>query len=176
MARRVYKSDLSVKGIDNLKKQLLNYKNNILQQKVDLLAKTLAENGVDIARANVAKLDAIFTGELISSISAKYGGGTKGTAIFYVVVDSDHAAFVEFGTGQMGQEAPYPYPLPNGVQWDYNTGKTIFEISPGQYGWFYQRDGELYFTQGMPSRPFMYETSMELQMLIVKTALLIFGK
>lgn len=176
MARRVYKSDLSVKGIDNLKKQLLNYKNNILQQKVDLLAKTLAENGVDIARANVAKLDAIFTGELISSISAKYGGSTKGTAIFYIVADSDHAAFVEFGTGQMGQEAPYPYPLPNGVQWDYNTGKKIFEISPGQYGWFYERDGQWYFTQGMPSRPFMYETSMELQMLIVKTALLIFGK
>lgn len=176
MARRVYKSDLSVKGIENLQKQLLNYKNNILQQKVDLLAKTLAENGVDIARANVAKLDAIFTGELISSISAKYGGGTKGTAIFYVVVDSDHAAFVEFGTGQMGQEAPYPYPLPNGVQWDYNTGKKIFEISPGQYGWFYQRDGEWYFTQGMPSRPFMYETSMELQMMVAKTALEIFGK
>ena len=171
MAKKVFKSDLSVKGIENLKKSLLNYKDNILQQKVDLLAKTLAENGVDIARVNVAKLDAIFTGELISSIHTSYGGSSKGTAIFYIVADSKHAAFVEFGTGQLGQEAPYPYPLPEGVEWNYNTGKTILEIEPGQYGWFYHGDdGKRYFTQGMPSRPFMYETSMELMQLVVRTA------
>ena len=171
MAKRTFKTDLSVKGIENLKKALLNYKDNILQQKVDLLAKTLAENGVDIARVNVAKLDAIFTGELISSIHTSYGGSSKGTAVFYIVADSKHAAFVEFGTGQLGQEAPYPYPLPEGVEWNYNTGKTIFEIEPGQYGWFYHGDdGKWYFTQGMPSRPFMYETSMELMQLVVRTA------
>jgi len=31
-------------------------------------------------------------------------------------------------------------------------------------------NGNWYFTQGMPSRPFMYETSMELMNLVVKTA------
>ena len=171
MAKRTFKTDLSVKGIENLKKALLNYKDNILQQKVDLLAKTLAENGVDIARVNVAKLDAIFTGELISSIHTSYGGSSKGTAIFYIVADSKHAAFVEFGTGQLGQEGSYPYPFPEGVEWNYNTGKTIFEIEPGQYGWFYHGDdGKWYLTQGMPSRPFMYETSMELMQLVVRTA------
>ena len=176
MAKRVFKADLSVKGIENLKKALLNYKDNILQQKVDLLAKTLAENGVDIARVNVAKLDAIFTGELISSIHTSYGGSSKGTAVFYIVADSKHAAFVEFGTGQLGQEGSYPYPFPEGVEWNYNTGKTIFEIEPGQYGWFYQGDdGKWYFTQGMPSRPFMYETSMELMQLVVRTAKEVFG-
>ena len=43
MAKRVFKTDLSVKGIEQLKKDLMNYKNNTLQQKVDLLAKRLAE-------------------------------------------------------------------------------------------------------------------------------------
>lgn len=168
--------DLSVKGIQSLKKQLLNYKKD-LQLKVELLAKTLAENGVAIARANVARLDAIFTGELLSSIKAQYGGSTKGTAIFYIVADSEHAAFVEFGTGQLGQEGGYPYPFPEGVNWEYNTGETIFEISPGQYGWFYPGDdGQWYFTQGMPSRPFMYETSLELMNDVVKIAKSIFGK
>lgn len=176
MAKRVFKSDLSVNGIENLKKDLLNYKNNTLQQKVDLLAKRLAEKGVDIARVNVARLDAIFTGELINSIHTKYGGSAKGTAIFYVVADSHHAAFVEFGVGQLGMEGGYPYPFPEGVDWEYNTGKTIFEISPGQYGWFYPGDdGKWYFTQGMPSRPFMYETSLELMNLVVKTAREVFG-
>lgn len=165
-----FKADLSVSGIEKLKKEIINYRDNTLQQKVNLLAERLADKGVDIARANVSKLDAIFTGELLSSIQKRQVSSGKGTAVFFVVTDSDHAAFVEFGTGQMGQEMPYPYPLPEGVTWDYNTGKTIFEVSPGQYGWFYPRDGQWYFTQGMPSRPFMYETTMELYETVVQTA------
>lgn len=173
--KRVFKTDLSTKGIDNLKKALLNYKNNILQQKVDLFVSVLAQKGVDIAQINVAKLDAVFTGELISSIHAMYGGSSNGTAIFYVVADSSHAVFVEFGTGRIGQEAPYPYPLPPGIDWQYNTGKTIREIAPGEYGWFYPKDGQWYFTQGMPARPFMMETSLELMTLIKKTAREVFA-
>ena len=176
MAKRVFKTDLSVKGIEQLKKDLLNYKNDTLQNKVNLLAQRLAEKGVTIAQNNITTLDAIFTGELLNSIQVRKGGSVKGTAIFYVVVDSHHAAYVEFGTGQLGSEGAYPYPLPEGVDWQYNTGKTIFEVSPGQYGWFYPgSDGQWYFTQGMPSRPFMYETSLELMNLIVKTAKEVFS-
>jgi hypothetical protein len=176
MAKRVFKTDLSVKGIEQLKKDLLNYKNNTLQKKVNLLAQRLAEKGVAIAQNNITTLDAIFTGELLNSIQARKGGSVKGTAIFYVVADSRHAVFVEFGSGQLGLEGGYPYPFPEGVDWQYNTGKTIFEISPGQYGWFYPSDdGNWYFTQGMPSRPFMYETSLELMQLVVKTAKEVFA-
>ena len=174
--KRVFKTDLSRSGIADLRKQLVDYKNNVLQQKVDLLAKRLAEKGVAIAQTNIATYDAIFTGELISSIEARYGGSTKGSAVFYVVADSRHAVFVEFGTGQLGLEGSYPYPFPEGVEWNYNTGKTIFEIENGQYGWFYPaEDGKWYFTQGMPSRPFMYETAVELMTEIAKTAREVFG-
>ena len=176
MAKKAFKSDLSVKGLENLKKQLLDYKNNTLQQKLNLLAKTLSEKGVVIAQANIAGLDAIFTGELVSSIHTRKGSGSKGTAIFYIVADSKHAAFVEFGTGQLGQEGGYPYPFSEGIEWECNTGKTIFEIEPGQYGWFYPGDdGKWYFTQGMPSRPFMYETSLELMQIVKETALEVFA-
>ena len=174
--KRVFKTDLSQSGIADLRKQLVDYKNNVLQQKVDLLAKRLAEKGVAIAQTNIATYDAIFTGELISSIEARYGGSTKGSAVFYVVADSRHAVFVEFGTGQLGLEGSYPYPFPEGVEWNYNTGKTIFEIENGQYGWFYPaEDGTWRFTQGMPSRPFMYETAVELMTEIAKTAKEVFG-
>ncbi len=170
MAKKKISVEFSQRGIEQLKKELLDYKNT-LQYKVDLLAKTLAETGVDVARVNVARLDAIFTGELISSIHTEYGGSGNGTAIFYIVADSEHAAYVEFGTGQLGMEGGYPYPFPEGVDWQYNTGKTIFEVSPGQYGWFYKADnGQWYFTQGIPSRPFMYETSLDLMKLVVKIA------
>jgi hypothetical protein len=174
--KRKFKTDLSVNGINNLKKEMINYRDNILQQKLLLLTKILAEKGVIIAQANVARLDAIFTGELMGSIHPLNGGSGNNTAIFFIVADSEHAAFVEFGTGQMGMEAPYPYPLPPGADWEYNTGKTIFEISPGQYGWFYPgNDGRWYFTQGMPARPFMMETALELMMLVEKTAKEVFA-
>lgn len=176
MAKKVFKTDLSVEGINNLKKELLSYKTDFLQNRLVELTERLAEKGVEIAKANVTKLDAIFTGELIDSLHSEKGSISKGTAIFYIVTDSKHAAFVEFGTGQLGMEGGYPYPFPEGVQWNYNSGRTIFEISPGQYGWFYKRDEQWYFTQGMPSRPFMYETAMELEKEIVKTAKEVFAR
>lgn len=176
MAKKVFKSDLSVEGINNLKKELLSYKTDFLQNRLVELVEKLSEKGVEIARANVTKLDAIFTGELIDSLHSEKGSISKGTAIFYIVTDSKHAAFVEFGTGQLGMEGGYPYPFPEGVQWNYNSGRTIFEISPGQYGWFYKRDEQWYFTQGMPSRPFMYETAIELEKEIVKTAKEVFAR
>lgn len=164
-------------GIKKLKKELLSYKTNYLQQKVDLFAKVLAEKGVAIAQSNIANYDAIFSGELIDSIKTEYGGSKKGTAVFFIVADSEHAAYVEFGTGQLGLEGSYPYPFPEGVEWNYNTGKTIFEISKGQYGWFYpMEDGTWRFTQGMPSRPFMYETAISLEEIVVQTAKEVFGK
>lgn len=173
MAKRVFKTDLSVKGIEQLKKDLLNYKDNILQHKVDLLAKTLADRGVDIAQTNVARLDAIFTGELINSIHTRYGGSSKGTAIFYIVADSDHAIYVEMGSGLIGASKPYPGKLPV----VYAQGKTIHHTKNGKYGWFYQDDnGDWYFTEGMPSRPFMYETSLEIMKEVVSVAKDIFKK
>ena len=176
MAKKVFKTDLSVEGINNLKRELLSYKTDFLQNRLVELVEKLSEKGVEIARANVTKLDAIFTGELIDSLHSEKGSISKGTAIFYIVTDSKHAAFVEFGTGQLGMEGGYPYPFPEGVQWNYNSGRTIFEISPGQYGWFYKRDEQWYFTQGMPSRPFMYETATELEKEIVKTAKEVFAR
>lgn len=176
MAKKVFKADLSVVGINELKKQLTAYKTDFLQAKLEELVQRLAERGVEIAKANVTKLDAIFTGELINSLHTESGPTTKDTAVFFIVTDSKHAAFVEFGTGQLGLEGGYPYPFPSGVKWEYNTGSTIFEIEPGKYGWFYKRDGQWYFTQGMPSRPFMYETSIELEMEVQKIAKELFAR
>ena len=171
MSKYIYKTDLSTEGVQKLIDDLINYKKNILQNKIELLAKKLAEDGVHIAQANVARLDAIFNGELINSINAKQVASNRGTAVFFIVADSEHAAFVEFGTGQLGSEGGYPHPFPEGVNWEYNSGKTIFEISPGQYGWFYPSDdGTWVFTQGMPSRPFMYETLLELMKTVEKAA------
>lgn len=177
MAKKVIKiSSISVSEIRKAQKELEKYRDS-LEYKARLLAEKLSERGVEIARVRVADLDAIFTGELISSIHSEYKGSQKGGAVFAVVADSDHAAFCEFGTGQMGMDKSYPYPLPDGVSWDYATGKTIRQNAvTGRYYWFYPgQDGKWHYTEGLPARPFMWETSLELQKAVVEVAKEVFG-
>lgn len=167
-----FTEELSVKGIRSLRNELQKYKTDILPMKLEMLSKRLAESGVDFAKSRIVTLDAIFTGELLNSIHSE----RTGNAVFVIVADSKHAAFVEFGTGQLGLEGSYPHPFPDGIDWNYNTGKTIFEISTGQYGWFFPMpDGTWRFTQGMPSRPFMYETFIELYSKVEKIAKEVFN-
>jgi hypothetical protein len=45
------------------------------------------------------------------------------------------------------------------MSWAYGSGGTIFTTKDGRTGWYYPADDGTYkFTEGMPSRPFMYET------------------
>ena len=160
---------LSQSSIQNAIKQLRAYQDS-LTYKCQMVAQKLAEKGVEIARVQIADLDAVFTSELLSSIHSEYEGITKGGGAWAVVAGTDHALMVEFGTGIVGKQSPYPGELPDGVTWNYASGKTIRQLAYGRYGWFYPGDdGNWYFTEGMPSRPFMYYTSMQLMKLVEKT-------
>lgn len=171
MAKKRYKVDvLSQSSIEQLKKDLQAYRND-LQKKLVLVCQMLSELGVEVAKASVVNLDAVFTGELYNSISYEQKSVSKDRVIFAVVANSDHAIYVEMGTGLVGAENPYPGKLPA----VYAQGKTIRQLADGRYGWFYQRDGNWYFTEGMPSRPFMYLASQELQERIVKVAREVFA-
>lgn len=164
------------KSIQAAVKALRDYENS-LEYKCRLLAETLAEKGVEIARVQIVDLDAIFTSELLQSIHAEYVGSVKGGGVWSVVAGTDHALFVEFGTlGSIGGKKEYPYPLPEGVQWNYGSGSNIIQLANGQYGWFYKGDdGKVYWCEGMDSRPFMYLTGIELEKDVVKAALEVFG-
>ena len=166
---------LSQSSIQNAIKSLQSYQDS-LTYKCQLLVEKLAEKGVEIARVQIADLDAIFTSELLQSVHSEYRGSIKGGGVWAVVADSKHAAFVEFGTGVIGKANPYKGTLPEGVDWQYASGKTIRQLADGRYGWFYKgKDGNWYFTEGMPSRPFMYNTANELRSIIESTAKEVFG-
>lgn len=160
----------SQKSIEDAIKGLQSYQ-DYLTYKCQLLAEKLAQRGVEIARVQVAELDAIFKRDLIESIHSEYETSVRGGGIWAVVAGTDHAMFVEFGTGVIGKAQPYKGTLPEGVTWEYASGKTIRQLADGRYGWFYKgKDGNWYFTEGMPSRPFMYNTANELRSIIVSTA------
>lgn len=167
---------LSQSSIQNAIKQLRAYQDS-LTYKCQMVAQKLAEKGVEIARVQIADLDAVFTSELLSSIHSEYEESTKGGGIWAVVAGSSHAAFVEMGSGIIGKQSPYPGKLPDGVTWNYASGKTIRQLADGRYGWFYpDDDGNWYFTEGLPSRPFMYYTSLQLMKLVEKTVKEVFKK
>lgn len=176
MGKTIELNLFSDKSIQKAINALRDYENS-LTYKCRLLAEKLAEKGVEVARIQVTSLDAIFTGDLMRSIHAEHIGNIKGGGIWAVVADDESAVFVEFGTlGNLGGKKEYPYPLPDGVQWNYGSGSNIIQLTNGQYGWFYKGDdGKVYWCEGMDSRPFMYLTGIELEKNVVKVAMEVFG-
>lgn len=171
MAKKKYKVNiLSKSSVDKLKQDLLKYKNDV-DSKLVIFCEKLAELGVQAAQGSVVSLDAVFTGDLFNSIHSEEISRSKNRVVFAVVADSSHAIYVEVGTGLIGAESQYPGNPPV----TYAQGKTIRQLADGRYGWFYQRGEQWYFTEGMPSRPFMYFASIEMQEKIVKIAKEVFS-
>lgn len=168
--KRLYLNALSIKSIDKLKKAIVDYEND-LQAKLVLFCERLSQYGVEAAQANIVNLDAVFSGDLFRSIYNEQQYATKDTVVFIVATNSEHAVYVEMGTGMVGAENPYPGKLPV----VYAQGKTIRQLADGRYGWFYNKNGRWYFTEGMPSRPFMWFASMDMQEQVVRIAREVFG-
>ena len=139
----------------------LNEYQKEVETKTIELAQRLTDLGAEIARIKITEMDAVDTGELLSGVGGYFDPVLN---IGYIQVTSDHAAFVEFGTGVVGQANPHK----NGeylskASWGYATGSKIFTTKDGKTGWIYPTDdGGFRFTEGMSSRPFMYETAQEL--------------
>ena len=133
-----------------------------VQKKTSLLVQRLTDYGAEVARIKIVNMGAYYSGELLSGVSGYYSPTLNAG---FVKVTSDHVAFVEFGTGVVGQNSPHK----NGeylskAAWSYASGAKIFTTQNGRVGWIYPTDdGGFRFTEGMPSRPFMYETALELQ-------------
>lgn len=135
----------------------------------------LGNRGVEIAYSQIVDLDALFTTELLHSLKGEFHGLTDG-GVFFVKVGTNHCAFVEFGTGYYGEHNSYPCDFPQGVDWEYGSGKTIRQLEDGTYGWFYPvGDGTYKFTRGMPARPYMHNTLVELCRIAREVAKVVFG-
>lgn len=163
MAKKVIKFSLDEKSIDRAIQELNEYK-KLFKFKCDLLVKTLTEYGVEIAKMEVKKLDAVYTGELQNSIEGFFPSHNVGI----IRAGATYAVYVEFGTGVVGKGSPHPDP--QGYQYDVN--------NHGYKGWIYydEDSGEFRWTQGYKSRPFMYNTAKQLEKECIKISKEVFGK
>ena len=157
---------LSAREVRNVKKQLKEYKEEFML-KVNKFAEALVLRGVEIAELNIAGFDAVFSSELLSSIDFEAGDVITDGSRWIIYTDCEWAKYVEFGTGVIGNENPHPDTSLGNWKYDAN--------NHGEAGWSYYKDGEWHHTKGMPSRPFMYETGIELADVVIETAKEVFN-
>lgn len=119
-----------------------------LQETCLELVKVLMMEGAEVAKMQVASLDAVYTGELADSIAGVFFPSER---CGFVVAEAPYAIYVEYGTGYIGANSPHPEADGN---YDYDVN------GHGIAGWVYKndRDGKWHWTAGYVSRPFMYNT------------------
>lgn len=146
------------KSIKNAIKELEVYQKH-LEERCKRLVIELANQGAEIAKATIAGLP-YSTGDLESSIYAIYD---EQSHCAMIKADNEHAVFVEFGTGIVG-EGTYPnsdylaVAQHFGWQGYYVGGENGYEFTTkdGRQGWITKmNNGQYFFTEGQEAKHFM---------------------
>lgn len=163
MAVKRIKGNLSYEGIGNIIDGLEKYRDS-LDGKCNQIVEELMNMGVEYAKS-ICPVD---TGEARESI---YGFMDEADHTATIVAGG-HCIYIEFGTGVIGAGKSHPSPEWIAfMKWAYGSGGTIFTTKDGRTGWYYPADdGTWRFTEGMPSRPFMYQTLQYLRRQKLKVA------
>lgn len=181
MAKRVFKTDLSVKGIEQLKRELLNYKEVTLKNLLRKYVTELAKEGITVGKQNVGgfgkyitfsiKVDftkdgckalmlAEETGKIISSWQTTDGIKTE---------EVSPLLMAEFGSG-WGAENPMNVP---------GVGQGTFPNQTHAFdreGWYWMDlDGNWNYSQGINAKMPMYKASQQIQRIAKSKAKEVFG-
>lgn len=146
----------AVQGAEKLMRQL-----NKLGNISPVVEKAMRKETLRVQRTAIM-LCPVNHGELRQTIKTKVEA-TEGMIVGTVYTNNKHAAFVELGTGPLGEAnhegiSPLVNPTYSQNGWWF-PGDKITPQDAAQYHWpsMTAEDGTtLYFTQGQPAQPFMY--------------------
>lgn len=146
----------AVKGAEKLMRQLNNLGNIN-----PIVEKAVRKETLRVQR-NAVLLCPVNHGELRQTIKTKVKA-TEGMVIGTVYTNNKHAAYVELGTGPIGEAnhegiSPEVNPVYSQSGWWF-PGDKVTPQDAEKYHWpsMTTEDGKtLYFTQGQPAQPFMY--------------------
>ena len=179
MAKKVFKSDLSVKGIEALKSQLLQYKDS-LPIKCEKLVSRLLQSGLEVSQVKISESPLGKYVTVTTNISADKMG-CKGILLAKGAVKEQegYAPFsillaIEFGAGVHFN--PTPNPL-IGSEFPYGVGTFPGQTHAYQDMWFYwdENTQEWKPTHGVKATMPMYSADMEIIQNVVKTAKEVFA-
>lgn len=178
MAKKVFKSDLSVKGIESLKSQLLQYKDS-LSIKCETLVSRLLQSGVAVSQTKISESPLGKYVTVTTNISADKMG-CKGILLAKGAVKEQegYAPFsillaIEFGAGIHYN----PTPNPNADKFGLGVGTFPGQIHAFEDLWFYWDEDaqEWKPTHGVKATMPMYSADMEIIQNVVKLAKEVFG-
>ena len=179
MAKKVFKADLSVKGIEALKSQLLQYKDS-LPIKCEKLVSRLLQSGVAVSQSKVSESPLGKYVTVTTNISAD-NMGCKGILLAKGAVKEQegYAPFsillaIEFGAGI--HYNPTPNPLISS-EFPYGVGTFPGQTHAYEDMWFYwdENSQEWKTTHGVKATMPMYSADMEIIQNVVKFAKEVFG-
>ena len=179
MAKKVFKSDLSVKGVEALKRQLLQYKDS-LSIKCEKLVSRLLQSGVEVSQSKISESPLGKYVTVTTNISADKMG-CKGILLAKGAVKEQdgYAPFsillaIEFGAGIHFN--PTPNPLISS-EFPYGVGTFPGQVHAYQDLWFYwdENTQEWKPTHGVKATMPMYNADMEIVQNVVKFAKEVFA-
>lgn len=180
MAKKVFNAVLTVDSINNLKKELLDYKNQILQSKIESLVQELAQLGIQVAEQciNDSPLGKYVTIR-IESNDTQYLKERTIIATGEVKVSDKFADFntllaIEFGAGIYHNKKPNP----NADKLGYGVGTFPGQIHAFEDGWYYwdEKEQEWRYTHGVKATMPMYNAEIEMEKEVRKLAKEIFAR
>ena len=166
MSKKQFTSDLSVKSLENLKKQLMQYRDEYLPSKCKELVTRLMEIGVSTARAKIGESPLGKYVTVTTNISADDAGCTgvllakgavmkhKGYEPFSVLLAIEFGAGVHFN----------PIENPNADKFGFGVGTFPGQTHAFENTWFYwdEKSQEWKPTHGVKATMPMYEADMKI--------------
>lgn len=175
MGKKVFKADLSVKSIENLKKQLLEYRNDELPKKLNLLVERLKDLGVEVVQSKVSESP---LGKYVHVVVESSKFTKKIIAVGEVKQSEGYAPFstilaIEFGAGiTYNREAN-----PNADKFGYGVGTFPNQLHAFEDGWYFwsEEKQEWIYTKGVRATMPMYEAEKAIHENVTKIAREVFG-
>lgn len=168
MGKRTFKIGLNVKGIENLKKQLMQYRDVELPNKIREVVRRLCEIGIPVIERNMEEASYTYDEKNIQSGSdtqhrTYFNINSFGdTAVGKLVLQGKEVLFIEFGAGTYYNTAVGNSPHPLGEKYGYLIGTYGMGNGAKQVWGYYSDSGELVLTRGTKATMPMYKADMEI--------------
>lgn len=181
MGKRVLKAELSVKSIENLKKELLNYKNDELPNLLVKFTEELLKIGIQVVdeRMNNASYkfdkDNIMSGADPSHNTfvriSKFESNVKAT----LVVTGRELLFIEFGAGVSFNTEKGSSPHKKGEEFGFTIGSYGKGYGSRKVWGYYNDNGDLVLTRGVKAEMPMYYADIAMIQSVVEVARRVFN-
>ena len=181
MAKRIFQSNLSVKGIQQLKKDLLNYKDQQLPSLLDWFVLKLAESGIPTIEQEMANASYTYDEKGVQSGSdTTHKTYVKlnrlvGLSEAILVLEGEEVLFIEFGAGVHYNGTKGTSPHPKGQENGFLIGTYGMGNGSKQVWGYYADGGELVLTRGTEATMPMYKADQEIVKNVIRIAREVFA-